>query len=268
MVQQIGLLGDVHGNRPWLLAAIERFASLGIDTVIQVGDLGVWAGQEAAQTFNIADKALRQRAMQMWVAPGNHEDYDRISRLKPRDDGWLPFRPHILLAPRGLRTEVKGARILWLGGAGSIDRTVRLDQDRRERENQIVRGEKPKAKSWWSQESITDDDAAVSIVGGVADVMICHDAPFPINQIEAKLGRLAQDFASVDLPHAHASRMRLTEVVEQVRPALLVHGHYHFATDAYFGPTHVVGLGCDGDEKGALAVLELPSLNVQRVALT
>jgi Icc-related predicted phosphoesterase len=267
MVQKIGLLGDVHGNRRWLLAAIERFASLAIHDVIQMGDLGIWPGEEAAQTFNIADKALRQRSMQMWVAPGNHEDYDRISGLGPREDGWLPFRPHILLAPRGHRTEINGITFLWLGGAGSIDRVVRLEQDWRERENQLARGEKPKAKSWWPQESITEDDAAISQVGGAADVMICHDAPFPIPVIEDKLAELPQDFVSVDLAHVHASRMRLTKVVEAVRPALLLHGHYHLATDGHFGPTRVVGLGCDGDEAGALAVLDLPSCVVERLSL-
>jgi Icc-related predicted phosphoesterase len=261
-------LGDAHGNRRWLLAAIERFASLGIDTVIQVGDLGIWPGEEAARTFNVAEKALRQREMKMWVVPGNHEDYDRIARIKPREDGWLPFRPHILLAPRGHRTEVNGVRLLWLGGAGSIDRVVRLEQDWRDRENQVARGEKPKAKSWWPQELITEGDVTVSNAGGTADVMICHDAPFPIGPIEEKLEELPKDFVSVDLSHAQASRMRLAEVVEQVRPELLVNGHYHFATDAHFGPTRVVGLGCDGDETGALAVLELPSLNVERVAIT
>ena len=33
--------------------------------------------------------ALRLRGITMLVAPGNHDDYDYIDRMTPREDGWL-----------------------------------------------------------------------------------------------------------------------------------------------------------------------------------
>lgn len=54
----------------------------------------------------------------------------QIEALEPRDDGWLPFRPNMLIVPRGYRTEMGGHSFVWLGGAASVDRKPRLIADR------------------------------------------------------------------------------------------------------------------------------------------
>lgn len=263
---RVGLLGDVHGNADWLMHAVEVFHGLGLDTIIQVGDLGVWPGEAAARTFNNAHKALVRNGQQMLVAPGNHEDYDRIDKLKPRADGWLRFRPTILLAPRGHRTVMSGVSFLWLGGAGSVDRHVRVEEDQRERRNQLAAGQKPIAKSWWPQESITDEDVKASTSGGHVDVMVCHDAPHGVKPIDRLAQDIRTDFLSIDITYAEESRARLTTVVDSVTPNLLLHGHYHFPVDEIRhnpdgSTTRVFGLSRDNDP-ASLGTLDLPSLKV------
>lgn len=245
----IGLLGDTHGNQAWIRHAADRFAALGITTVIQVGDLGVSGDPTAFEKWNQVNTYLRRKRITMLVAPGNHEDYDLINSLTPDAGGWLPFRSHILLAPRGHRIELEGRTLVFLGGAGSVDRTSREGY----RENTGVR-------AWWPEEAITDDDVSAVAAGGHADVMITHEAPFPVAQIE--LGFRGGDFEPADVAYAREVRMRLTEAVAAVQPELLVHGHHHRAVDdQWVHPdtghvTRVRGLSLELDED-SLAVLDL-----------
>lgn len=245
----IGLLGDTHGNTACIRRAADRFAALEIATVIQVGDLGVSGDSTAANKWNQANKHLRNKGITMLVAPGNHEDYDHIETLASTADGWLLFRSHILLAPRGHRIELGGRTFVFLGGAGSVDRASREGYR-----------EKTGVKGWWPQEGITADDVAVVAAGGRADVMITHEAPFPVAQIE--LGLRAGDFEPADVAYARGVRMRLTEAVAAVQPELLVHGHHHRAIDdQWVHPdtghvTRVRGLSLEFDED-SLAVLDV-----------
>jgi Icc-related predicted phosphoesterase len=252
------LLGDVHGNRNWLLRAIGVFARSGVETIIQVGDLGIWPNGDDERTFDLAERDLAKAGIAMLVAPGNHEDYDQIEALPPRPDGWLEYRPHILLAPRGLRTTLGGRSVLWLGGAGSVDRSWRLREEARENAQFRRFGSSKRSKLWWVQETLTDADVEGSIAGGPADLMVCHDAPAPVDGI-ARL--TTRDTDQEDLDLANESTRRLTQVVDAVRPKLLVHGHHHTRVESTYGPTLIRGLGTDG-YADALAVLDLEPLAV------
>ncbi len=248
---RVALLGDTHGNEAWLTVAIELVAQAGLDTIIQVGDLGIWPGPHAARMWDRIDHWLDLHGQTMLVVPGNHEDYDQIDQLKPHADGWLPFRERILLAPRGHRSELGGRTICWLGGAASPDRGWR-------RHRQSGTGQ----RTWWPQEAITPDDVERTIAGGHAEIMITHDAPHGVPTIEARIAG-PTGFRPEDLEYASDVRQRLTQAVHGVRPKLLVHGHFHFAVDEIVQfdefSTHIFGLGADGDA-ASLGVLDLDTL--------
>lgn len=247
---KVGLLGDVHGTEFWLNRAIDEFSAAGLDTIIQVGDLGVWPGNVAAGKWDRINKRLRLKGITILCAPGNHEDYDQIDALEPRDDGWLPFRPNILLAPRGHRTEMAGHSFVWLGGAGSVDRKPRLMRDsafNRQREHY---GSSTRRKSWWEQEAITDADVARTAAGGHADVMVAHDAPTRVQTIASRLRNNPGGFSRHDIEYANQARAKFMEAFMAVEPTLALHGHYHFAVNESvdYGTftTHVFGLANDG----------------------
>lgn len=256
---QIGLLGDVHGNHAWIKFAARQFHTLGITTVIQVGDLGVSSDRGESNRWDRTDRYLRTYGITLLVAPGNHENYDYIEAMHQREDGWFQYRSNILLAPRGLRTEMRGRTFVWLGGAGSVDRT-RREEDR-------MSGAR---RSWWPQEAITRDDVATTVAGGHANIMISHDAPVGVPEIDDRLPATEHLWNSDDLEYAHACRERFTKAVAGVQPDLLVHGHYHFGVRGeWVHPetghvTATVGLGMDGDDQHGLGVLETDSLVARR----
>jgi len=260
---RIGLLGDVHGERAWMSRALDVLLASEIDAIWQLGDLGVWPSGESQKDWDKVSRRLERAGVSMFVAPGNHEDYDQIDALTPREDGWLLYRDQILLAPRGHRTEVAGLTVLWLGGAGSIDRSCRLaDMAARQRERDKYRSSRPVVKTWWEQEYVTEADVERCIAGGPADIMVCHDAPHPVAGIE-----LAQDGANTeDLRLAEESTGRLTRVVAEVQPRLLLHGHHHIRVDSTYETTgtstRVCGFARDGMNE-ALGILTIPTLEVE-----
>ena len=260
---RIGLLGDTHGNHAWIKFAARQFEELGITTVIQVGDLGVSANVREAHRWDRTNKYLRLRGITMLVAPGNHDDYDYIDRMTPREDGWLQYRSQILLAPRGLRTEMGGRSFVWLGGAGSVDRTLR-EQWRREGNGQ---------RYWWPQEAVTDQDVANTVAGGHADVMVAHDAPFGVPEIDVRLVRTKHRWDTEDLQYAHACRETFTRAVAGVQPELLLHGHYHFAVRGRWQhpdtshETRVFGLSMDWDLGYGLGVLATETISAEHVGV-
>lgn len=261
-------MGDVHGSEHHILNGLTTFHKKSIDTIIQVGDLGVWPGRGAAESWDRVEAALAANGQTMFVAPGNHEDYDQIDALVPRADGWLPFRDHILLAPRGHRSELGGRSVVWLGGAGSVDRGARIADDRIANHVKSRYGSSSRQKTWWSQEEITDADVERTIAGGGADIMVCHDAPRPVKTIEDYVESAASGFSAIDVEYAAVSRGRLTEAVKEVAPQLLLHGHWHFNVDDIFKVpfqehvVRIVGLHRQGHH-GNLAVLDTATLDVE-----
>ena len=141
----IAIVGDIHGD----FAALARIvAALPEETpVIQVGDFGYWP-------------ELRSR----YVAParpvlfidGNHDHVPLVASCE-----W----PHAEFVPRGDVRVVDGRRVLFLGGATSVDRKWR------------PRGAGRHA--WFDEEVVSDADAerAIANAGGGVDLMVTHTPP-------------------------------------------------------------------------------------------
>ncbi|WP_062077196.1 metallophosphoesterase family protein [Demequina globuliformis] len=256
----IGLIGDVHANHSWLARSLDALHARGITTVIQVGDLGIGFSPTGGRAWHHVNDHLAELGMTMYVAPGNHDNYDQIDQLETVAVGWLEFRERILLAPRGHRSEHDGRTFVWLGGAGSVDRSYRLR----------LEGMRGARTLWWPQEAVTDADVEATIEGGHADVMISHDAPYPVPSIERSL---TAKFDLHDVNDAHQSRLRFTQAVAAVRPSLLIHGHYHvpvndtwhqpFADPEADTPVRVCGLARDGDDTHGVALLDTATLTVE-----
>lgn len=246
---KIGLLGDTHGNFGYMSYAAGKFYREGIQNVMQLGDLGIWPNQGTKDGFTRLDETLDKFGQTWYVTPGNHEDYGQIDTLAEAhpDTDFLVYRPHILLMRRGTRFEFDGMTFVSLGGAPSVDRTYRL---------QKFHG------FWWAQEDMTDEDVQRTIDGGYADVMLSHDAPAGLDQIERRI----KDNSWIPLQdqmYAREGRIRFTRAVREVHPEFLFHGHYHFKViedwvsehDGEEHTTHVFGLSKD-EENFSLGVLD------------
>lgn len=226
-----GFAGDWHGNKNWALGALDRFKSQDVTVIYHVGDFGVWPGPSGKEFLYKVDARLRENDQTLYVVLGNHEDYNQVDKFQVGADGWLEhvFYPRIRFAPRGHVWVDGGARFAALGGAGSVDRNVRVE-----------------GVSWWPQEAVTraDVDTLVSNVTAHGwdrvDVLLTHEAPAGLHRPG---GKLPAWFTPEVAHDCWQQRVLLREACDLVRPHSLVHGHWH----TWFEDT-LDGTGVDGGE--------------------
>lgn len=223
---RVVIAGDWHGDLDHARSAIGFAAREGASGIVHLGDFGTWPGTPGRRYLDGVAGALAM--MDVWLAfvDGNHDDQPQLYR-KPLDrHGARPLRPNLWHLPRGLRWDWHGETWLALGGATSLD--------------------KPRRRlgvSWWPEEEITMDDARRAIEGGPVDHMVTHDCPAGVDIPGLPPASI---WPPAELDRANAHRRLLRQVVDEVRPKRLWHGHFHSAyEDVLLGEgyeTRVVGL--------------------------
>jgi predicted phosphodiesterase len=209
---QIIFAGDWHGSFLQFDKVSEEAKRLGVSTIIQLGDFGIW--HDDSRYLNKMTHYLQQRGQHLYFVDGNHEDFKRLATFPLQPDGTRKITKHITHLPRGLRLDWDGLNVLALGGAASIDRKHRR-----------------KGHAWWPEELITEEDVARAVEGGPADLMLCHDspctAPNSITDDPYLQNLAARDFGSDMIDYCHGNRVMLAKATDAVKPRLLLHGHYH-----------------------------------------
>lgn len=249
-LRNVLLLGDTHGNLPWVDYAIKVAGVLGCDRILQLGDFGLWTHTEGGRQYvkGVMDRLEAAGIDMRWV-DGNHENHDHLAAQK-RDAEGIWHLGRLTHAARGSSWEWGGKRFLACGGAYSIDKEYRTP-----------------GESWWPGELITQDDVDLCTDGGVVDVLVTHDAPAEASDAIPPDG--TWDRQKDRWPESKANREQVSAIAEKVLPKLIVHGHYHrrYSQTIAFGgwETEVEGFGCDGDWIGAMGLLDLRTLRVQSV---
>lgn len=251
----VAFAGDWHGNTPWAKTMLHNIAEENISTVYHVGDFGVWPGPSGKSYLRRVQETLQEFEQNIYVVPGNHEDYDRIDQMPLDDEGWqfLKDYPNIRFAPRGHVWEDKltGTKMGALGGAGSIDKNLR----------------NPRTE-WWEQEEITKQDVATLIRNvedrfgfeyGI-DILITHEAPegVPLRGMQP-LPR----WATLDVQnYCNTQRTLLRNALDATAPYSLIHGHWHewgqsviegTRVDGTYYETDIYSLNCDGNLNNVIA---------------
>lgn len=201
----LAIFGDWHGHLGFALGCIDAAAQAGVQTLLHVGDFGLdFPGKERGRFERKISKRLESVGAILVLSPGNHDNWDTISKLITADDGTALFTESIRILPRGGRTRIGDLTIGGLGGAYSIDQ-----QWRRE------------GKDWWPNEEPTRDEAERLMSDGALDVLLTHDVPASVPMRgELKLP------ASV-IERAAQTRTLLDEVVHRLRPPQVFAGHWH-----------------------------------------
>jgi hypothetical protein len=233
--------GDWHGSRQWATNVIEHvpdFIPDGPRLLLHAGDFGIWPGLFGATYLYDVEKALEKVDAQLWFVDGNHEDHSRLYQLRQARTGTdrytAPYQisERITWLPRGYRWRWHGRTWMALGGATSVDRSIRTP-----------------GIDWWAGEALTHQDTLDARTGGLVDVMLTHDCP------EGVSGAIRESREPLpgwwEFGPAEEHRRVLRGVVDDVQPESLLHGHYHHfyrqSVDLGYGkPLHVVGLDCDG----------------------
>jgi predicted phosphodiesterase len=199
------VMGDIHGN----FAAIERwlqdFANTG-DVLIQVGDFGVGFVHEK-RIESLANK-FSEAGCKCLVVQGNHDDPIYFKENK-KYSGSLE-----LLPPTSFR-QINNKGILFLGGAISVDRYMRIE-----------------GKSWWRDEKFILERDYLSSLQGI-DYVISHGCPNYVVPIVSHKGDIVDYFSEWDTTLVK----ELKEEGEQFAEAFKLisnnniqkawHGHYH-----------------------------------------
>lgn len=239
--------GDWHGARAWAVGVIDMLPDLLPDEsprrIVHCGDLGYWPGSAGERYLAAVDRALKEADGELWFADGNHEWHEQLQRLAADVPGrsrlWLTDRVHWLM--RGHRWSWHHRTWLALGGATSVDRPIRTP-----------------GVDWWPEEAITYRQGVEVIAGGLAEVMVCHDCPAGVPL------KLPNPPAWWEMEPAENHRDVLAEIVTEVQPRWLMHGHYHLAHDTTVTMTHgavqVTGLAADGAPFGNYRVLNVRTM--------
>jgi hypothetical protein len=250
------LAGDWHGNSGWACHVIEEAAKLLADeeqkVILHAGDFGVWPGGEARTYLDQVSGALYSADAELWFVDGNHEWHPELLELlnEERQYGGQGFVPidsdeletsRIKWIPRGNRWNWHGKTWMGLGGAVSVDAAVRV-----------------KGRSWWPEETLTGEQLKHAIRPGKVDVMLTHDSP---SAVRMSFGPPPSFWDPMDLARSAAHREQLQNVVDKIKPELLIHGHYHRHVRQTIEPygTNVIGLDMDG-ENGNYTLLDTRTL--------
>lgn len=249
-VDQVTFAGDFHGQAKWSRHVLGAARRAGSQAVVQLGDFGLWSGTAGERYLDeVNAHAARLEMPVLWI-DGNHEDFDLLETFPLGPDGLRVIRPWVTHVPRGHRWTWHGLRFAALGGATSLDRPARTPH-----------------VTWWPGEEISWADAQRTIDGGEADVMLTHDCPqgVTIPGLPA-----AASWSAVELHRAQAHRHLLRQVVDEVRPTHLLHGHFHVRHDAELVlddglSVAVTGLDRDGTMARAYTHVNLDDLFLDSV---
>lgn len=217
------ILGDVHGM--WedlgvtIAKAIRKYPD--ITHVIQMGDFGYgWPGGKPfkfskayfapiKRDLNLSRQEARafiDNIKFMWL-DGNHENHDQLDA----DNG--AWQPDWTYMPRGSVLEIDGYRLMFFGGASSIDKNQRIE-----------------GKSWWNQENIKYGQVARTLEKelGPVHALFTHDHASSIPYSEKRYG-------VDDIACGKSDRQLLQVLIDTYKPKFHFFGHHHFPEEGTIG---------------------------------
>lgn len=196
---KIIVVGDVHAKWNYLNELITEEKP---DIILACGDFGYWPSYKE-YSF---DKIIPQNTKIYWC-DGNHEDHWSLKRRLDENDG-EPFAfaslPNVVYMPRGSVLELPdGRNVLFMGGADSVDKSLRI-----------------LGKDWFPEEYITTPQILSALeIKKQIDIIISHTCP-----------QSAMDMVLETNPNKvhDPNPIMLEELLKQYKPKQWFFGHWHF----------------------------------------
>ena len=208
-MKNIVYIGDVHGNfafiRWWLKQGHHKNL-----TIIQVGDFGIgFKPNPEDYELQILNKELGERESILLVIRGNHDNPSYF-------DGNHDYE-FIKFLPDYTEMEIDGLNHLFIGGAISIDRTLRTN-----------------GVDYWENEGFVGDLGKVRSLKNI-DVVVTHTAP---NFVEPfGFDGIVYHYAEKDsklLDDLRTERNLISEIFDELKKNNVLkyhfYGHYHYTT--------------------------------------
>jgi len=172
-----------------------------VSMILQCGDFGFWPRLHGKTNKDIYGKihtydqySLKNKNTMIFWCDGNHEDFESIKKLED-----FEIMKNVFYMERGTILDLAdGRKVLFIGGALSIDRKYRII-----------------GESWFPEETITQKDI-MKLPDENIDIVISHTAPNEFNIIDYH-----------DTYGHDPSRDALSFVLNKYKPKLWYHGHMH-----------------------------------------
>lgn len=234
------IVGDTHGNTGYMKAVYEAARTEDVDAIIQLGDFGYWPRHPFGQTFiRKTSNYAQTTGIPTWFCDGNHEDHERLPH---RSEHPVEVAPGVIHASRGQVTEFGGRRLLFFGGAVSVDQAWRHP-----------------GYDWFSEEVPRLDEWERAHKAGKVDVVVAHDVPEGVAlRLEMKLNDQLEEACA-------QMRRGLLGLAETVEPRLWLAGHYHQRTSTQLGAMRVEVFDCEHPLETSVAILELADLTIREL---
>lgn len=119
----ITLLGDIHGIWYDLRKAISIVQEENSAAIIQVGDFGLMGDDHNNE---VVRQICRESDIPVYFIDGNHDNCSHWAQFTKVTRIWDDSNLHYI--PRGHVMEIDGRTVAFMGGAGSIDKAIRLER--------------------------------------------------------------------------------------------------------------------------------------------
>lgn len=206
------MIGDTHGDFRYLELLIKQYKA---KNVFICGDFGYWP---------INDKEFMcpfiNNNAKIYFCDGNHENHFALGKLLKKYGKKNPIEvcENIYYMPRGSILNLNGKKILFMGGAESMDKHLRIPHF-----------------DWFPEESITINQIN-ALKKTKIHTVISHAAPrFVLNDLENMAKR------------RYITPILLEHVFELYKPKYWYFGHYHQYYSNYIDDCWFYGLNKTGD---------------------
>lgn len=220
-VSDLYLCGDIHGEFPKLVSRLNDFG-IKNSAIVILGDCG-FGFENPGHYSHIYQKKLKKKLDKqnniILCIRGNHDD--------PRffdDPEFIPDIPRIKTLPSNTILKIKGYSILCIGGAISIDRKDRID------ENSKIKPEHPKC--YWPEEKINYINDIENIECRV-DIVLSHTAPISFDPPLLRDSKMDEALWEDILE----SRNYLEKINSRIKPRRWFFGHFHRSLSSSTGNT-------------------------------
>lgn len=200
------LLGDIHGDFNVISYFAQDNANKDPKTLIQVGDFGAGFRKHFLDDMDYLNNILSEFNVTLYVIRGNHDD----PKFFNGEYNWS----NIKLLPDYTVLFIEGRRILFIGGATSIDRLQRIP-----------------TVSWWEDEPFNLDVDKLSTYEDI-DMVITHTSPKFAHPIG--FNNLVMTYAKMDLKllndltnEREALSITYQTLIEKNKITKWFYGHFH-----------------------------------------
>ncbi len=145
------LLGDIHGDFQTIVNFARKNKSEEPQYLIQVGDFGAGFHKNFLVDMEYLNDELREANITLYVIRGNHDNPIFFNG----EYEW----PNLKLLRDYTTMVIEGKRILFVGGAISIDRLQRKENI-----------------SWWEDETFNYNEELLETFEGI-DIVVTHSSP-------------------------------------------------------------------------------------------